>query len=219
MKYEWDLDKIKDAVSNSINLSEVLAKLDIPRKGNNSSTLKKIMEKNNIDYSHFTGRARTYKPAKKVNIENYLHNEVKVSTHLLKKILYQEGYKENKCEICGINEWNGKPIVCQLHHINGNHYDNRLENLQMLCPNCHSQTDNYCGSSNKKEKVKKYCPDCGKPINMYSNKCPLCSAKSRRRVQRPSREILLQELENSNYTELGKKYGVTDNAIRKWLKP
>ena len=66
----------------------------------------------------------------------------------IKGKLIREGLKENKCEICGlINEWNGKPLVLQLHHINGNHTDNRLENLQILCPNCHSQTDTYCGSN------------------------------------------------------------------------
>ena len=51
--------------------------------------------------------------------------------------------KENKCEVCGITEWQGAPIICELHHINGDTTDNRIENLQILCPNCHSQTDNF----------------------------------------------------------------------------
>ena len=57
--------------------------------------------------------------------------------------LLRHGYKENKCEICGITEWLGKPISCELHHIDGNRQNNKLSNLQMLCPNCHSQTDNF----------------------------------------------------------------------------
>lgn len=69
------------------------------------------------------------------------------------KILVQTGYKEYKCECCGISEWNDKPISLQLHHINGNHKDNSLENIQILCPNCHTQTDNY-GSKNTVEKRK-----------------------------------------------------------------
>ena len=59
--------------------------------------------------------------------------------------------KQYKCEICGISEWLGNPITLQFHHINGNPLDDRLENLQILCPNCHSQTDSYC----KRQKIRK----------------------------------------------------------------
>lgn len=65
-------------------------------------------------------------------------------THL-KTRLIKEGLKENRCEICGIAEWRGKPLAMQLHHVNGDGSDNRLENLQLLCGNCHSQTDNWGG--------------------------------------------------------------------------
>lgn len=57
---------------------------------------------------------------------------------------------EYKCSCCGITEWNGKPLTLQLHHINGNNRDNRLENLTFLCPNCHSQTDNFSGKNAEK---------------------------------------------------------------------
>lgn len=218
MKYEWNIDKIREIVQVSINLSEVLEKLKIPRQGNNCKTLKKILDSNNIDYSHFTGRARHYKQGKISNIEDYLNNKVKVSSHLLKRMLFKEGYKSNKCEICGTCEWNGSPLNCQLHHINGNHSDNRLENLQILCPNCHSQTDNYCGSANISKKKVKYCPDCGKEITITATRCTTCSFKNRRKVERPPKEILLKEKEFMNFCEMGKKYGVSDNTIRKWIK-
>lgn len=65
-KYNWDIEKIKIAVLNSINLSETLEKLEIPIQGNNGKTLKNIMIKNNIDFSHFTGRARVYRNPKKL---------------------------------------------------------------------------------------------------------------------------------------------------------
>lgn len=63
----------------------------------------------------------------------------------LKKRLLKAGLKENRCEHCGITEWQGAPLTMHLHHINGDGHDNRLENIEFLCGNCHSQTDTYGG--------------------------------------------------------------------------
>lgn len=93
-----------------------------------------------------------------------------------------------------------------------------MTNLIVLCPNCHSQTDNW---GSKKEK--KYCPDCGKEIDRKSSHCRSCAAKHRaandeKKSKRPSKEILLEEIKVNSFVELGKKYGVTESAIRKWCK-
>lgn len=63
----------------------------------------------------------------------------------LKARLINEGLKENRCEECGITEWRGRPLSMELHHVSGDGSDNRLENLQLLCGNCHAQTDNWGG--------------------------------------------------------------------------
>ena len=65
----------------------------------------------------------------------------------LKNRLLKENILENKCSICGIDEWQGKQISLQLDHIDGDNHNHRLENLRLVCPNCHSQTDTYCGKN------------------------------------------------------------------------
>lgn len=75
-KYEWDLGEIKIAVKESINFTEVLDKIGVPRQGNNSKTLKNILDTNNIDYSHFTGRARSYKTSY-ISASEYLNSDKK----------------------------------------------------------------------------------------------------------------------------------------------
>ena len=72
--------------------------------------------------------------------------KIKMRSYILKMRLVNEGYKNLECEECGIqNEWNGKSIVLELDHMNGDNKDNRLENLKILCPNCHSQTPTFRG--------------------------------------------------------------------------
>jgi len=70
----------------------------------------------------------------------------------IKRRLLREGLKEGRCERCGISEWQGRPMALQLHHANGDGHDNRLENLGLLCPNCHSQTDTYGGRNGHRRK-------------------------------------------------------------------
>ena len=80
----------------------------------------------------------------KIPLEEILEGKhPQYQTFKLKNRLFQIGLKQNRCEECGISEWNGKPIACELDHINGKRTDHRLENLKVLCPNCHSQTDTF----------------------------------------------------------------------------
>jgi DNA-binding CsgD family transcriptional regulator len=73
------------------------------------------------------------------------------SRHNLKLRLLKEGLKSRRCEDCGLTEWRERPISFALHHLNGDRYDNRLGNLKLLCPNCHSQTDNFSGRNGRRQ--------------------------------------------------------------------
>lgn len=79
----------------------------------------------------------------RVKIEDYFSGKVSIGTTVLKKILLENGFLTYKCAICGITKWNDKDICLELHHIDGDNKNNSLENLQLICPNCHSQTHNF----------------------------------------------------------------------------
>lgn len=217
-KYLWNKEKVISAVKNNISYAGVLRELGIPLAGNNTATLKRKIENWNLNTSHFTHSKVKKFDTKILSVEEYLNNTVKITAYKLKNKLLKEGLKKNICERCGISEWQGSPLNIQLHHIDGNPDNNSLENLQMLCPNCHSQTDSYCG--NKKEKQKYYCPDCGKEINKTSTRCVSCALKARGATKVTLSKEELQNLldEGYNKVQISKMFGVTEAAIRKWIK-
>ncbi len=107
------------------------------------STLDSYLKKMGIDYiGNRGGKSVKNSPYKKTAYE-LSQSKLYVSSHKYKLRLLEEGIRKHQCEICGIAEWMGKPAPLELHHINGNRFDNRFENVQILCPNCHSQTPNY----------------------------------------------------------------------------
>ena len=77
----------------------------------------------------------------------YLEKSVDIQSNKVRKKLLDEGYKEYRCECCGLNEWLNEPIPLELHHKDGNHFNNSLDNFQLLCPNCHAKTSSYRGKN------------------------------------------------------------------------
>jgi len=111
-------------------------------------TLDGYLEKMGLSYSGNRGGAGKRCPTRK-RAEVFLFNGSMIKSHLLKLKLIEDDLKESRCENCRSTEWLGKPIPLELHHINGDRFDNRFENLQLLCPNCHALTDNYSGKGRK----------------------------------------------------------------------
>lgn len=109
------------------------------------STLDSYLKKFGIEYKgNMGGKGYKQDPKRKAASE-FLYNGCIISSHKLKLKLLRDNIKQQICESCNRTEWLGKVIPLELHHKNGNRFDNRLSNLQLLCPNCHALTDNYSG--------------------------------------------------------------------------
>lgn len=229
-KFDIKKEELENAVKNSFTISETLKKLGLAKyNSGNYYRFKFWKNKYSLNTSHFKGQGWTGKRGqnkkwelKDMLIENSLYQS---RTDIKKKIL-KEGLLENKCYECGITEWRGKRLINQLEHKNGISNDYRIENLTMLCPNCHSQTKTYAGRNVKVNKKEIKSCKCGKEINKNSVQCKVCLfrdmrngiiTKKRKIKNRPSIEQLLKEIEETSFVAVGKKYGVSDNAIRKWI--
>ena len=237
MKEYYQKDKLEQIVSESYSFAEALRKIGLKDAGSNFKTIKKYVEEYNIDTSHFRGQTwnkgmgnTDYAAYNK--LENILKENTNFKSDTLKYRLVKEGLKQWKCEKCG-NEgvWEGKELVLELHHINGNHYDNRLENLQILCPNCHSQTDNFRNkNSTKAVKPKKRvlyickCDYCGKEFRSNKKNKRFCCREHyneflRNKQMSVTKEMLEKEIINcTSISELANKLKTTRPTIRKYLQ-
>lgn len=145
-KINYTKELFEEHVQDCYSFAELCRRLGLKPEGSNPKTLRKKMDEFGIDYSHFTGQKwknNTNNPVYRGKYLPKLCEHSSLSSANVKKLVFRLELKTNKCEICGLSDWLDKPIQCELHHINGDSTDNRIENLQILCPNCHSQTDNF----------------------------------------------------------------------------
>jgi len=150
-------EQLEKAISINSSYCGVLRYFEMNTSGGNYKKLKRDIKNWNLDIKHFLSHSETCKRIitgrVKYSLEDILNNKKPPSTNFKKK-LYEEGLKKPICENCGQNEeWKGEKLVLHLDHIDGNHYNNNLSNLKILCPNCHSITSNYAGRNRSKEKL------------------------------------------------------------------
>jgi len=149
-KRSWTINQLEKAVKESKSFRKVLEKLKLRNTGGNYEQIKKYIKEYQLDTKHFTGRAWN-KGLKgfgqpRIPLEKILVKNSHFQSFKLKKRLFAAGLKIPRCEQCG---WAEKTktgyLPLELDHINGDRHDNRLENLRILCPNCHSLQPTHRG--------------------------------------------------------------------------
>lgn len=198
------------------SITGILNKLGVKIHNYYFSMLKERLKQDNIEY------IRGHKPHayhKHRTLDEILTKNSNFCRSNIKRRLLKEGVIKNKCGICKQADiWKGKKLIMVLDHINGINNDNRLENLRMLCPNCNSQQETFAGrniSIAPIKKIIKHCPICKKKIQPYSNCCRQCRLKFYNK-NLPSKEELKKLMDTYSMRELGEKFGVCGNAVRKW---
>lgn len=222
-----DQKLLEQVVLKNKTLAGVIIDLGLRRHGNTYRKIKALIYKYGINVQHFWEPIGREKRPPNLNcsirpIEAYLVKGIAYRTSWnLKQRLITAGLFVEKCYECGIGPvWNSKNLVLQLDHINGDNTDNSITNLRFLCPNCHSQTNTYCGKHRKKKKPAHACCSCGGATKGEGKTglCRKCVGLQQRKISRPPTTVLLQELSCSSFRALARKYGVSDNSIRKWAR-
>jgi predicted RNA-binding Zn-ribbon protein involved in translation (DUF1610 family) len=222
----------RKAISASRSWAEALRRLGMCQSGGGGRVLRKYAIAWGISTEHFDPYASARRPRSRLPLDEALVERSTYSRKDVKRRLYQEGLKQPVCELCGQDEiWRGARMSLILDHINGVSDDNRLENLRIVCPNCAATFDTHCARGRRLDRSPRPCERCGEPFTPKYPRQRYCSLEcgsrwdrsgrprpSTRRVDRPPYPQLLREVRAVGYCATGRRYGVSDNAIRKWIR-
>lgn len=201
--------------------------------GGNHRTIRRYAEEVwRIPVDHFDAGAARRSPLRRdpAPLDEVLVEGSRYQRARLKERLYDAGLKERRCELCGQGElWHGRRMSLILDHVNGVADDNRLANLRIVCANCNATLDTHCGRNTALPPVERTCQRCGGPFRPRSQRQRYCSRAcgqraprrrgpqpAARRAERPPYAQLVAEIAELGYVGVGRRYGVSDNAIRKW---
>lgn len=161
-KRKWTDEQLVEAVKTNSSVHGVLRELGLKLSGGSNAAIKMRVRQLNLDTSHFTGKGwcRGDKHKELIDKLTYRLEDILVKdstyqcTHRLKNRLIAVGLLDNKCAECGLDpEWNEKPLSLHLDHKDGDRCNHTISNLRILCPNCHSQTENYSGKAKRKKQA------------------------------------------------------------------
>jgi hypothetical protein len=226
--------QVRDAVENARSVAAALRRLGLRPAGGNHRTLNRLIAWYGISTDHFNPSWAIRAPGTRgaTPLEEILVEHSDYHRWHLKRRLYDAGLKQRRCELCGQGEmWRGRAMALILDHINGVPNDHRLENLRIVCPNCAATLDTHCGRKNRLEVAPRACLHCGKEFVPKYATHRYCSRAGGRRskgsrerkpetrkVPRPTYEQLMADVRSMSFLAVGRKYGVSDNAVRKWIR-
>jgi hypothetical protein len=223
--------ELREVVPRMTTLKDVLVHFGLRPAGGNFRLLRRWLDEWGIPTDHFVG---TPPPRRRepIALEEVLVAGSTYQRRQLKQRLYDTGLKSRACEMCGQGEeWQGSRMSLILDHVNGVADDNRLENLRIVCPNCAATLETHCGRANRRVLPERPCELCGgafvptRPRQRFcSRECGMRRPRAgrpipgARRVERPPYEQLVAEVAAEGWCAVGRKYGVSDNAVRKWVR-
>lgn len=220
--YIYTKQALESAVENSKCFSEVCRALGMPNSGNSYQRMRRKINEHEIDTSHFIDPRKA----------GFINSGISEKKHFSKILVIGKKDREKSktlrraliesgrlyvCEKCGLGpKWKEEELTLHVDHVNGDWSNCTQSNIRFLCPNCHSQTSTYCNKKGNK------CCNCNKKIGNNHKWCIRCSGlfgfRKRKVENRPPLNVLQKEVEELGYVGTGKKYGVSDNSIRKWIK-
>lgn len=224
----WSLDtkQFQEIVNECNNLSEIIEKSGARVNGTTYRTLHKRIAKEKIDISHIPIGPNANKGRKKGEwkrpIEYYLCRKRISSGINLKKRLIEEGLLKEECAVCKLKPmWNNEKLVLQLDHIDGDFINNTLENLRLICPNCHSQTKTFAGRNVKRDKLVNTCEKCFAPICQKAILCRTCNHEKMRK-ERVKFDISREELKKLSNTysayKIAEMFNVGQTTVLRRMK-
>lgn len=217
---------LADAVAANISMAATVRHVGMSMQGANYRTIRKRILKLGISTDHWlglkhgTGGRKTATDLSTV----FTITDSPPNMEKIRRLGLVNTFITNVCYECGVaTEWNGKPLSLQLDHVNGNRCDNRVENLRMLCPNCHTQTPTW-GSKNTKlaSRPSTSCSDCGDTISKGSIRCKKCAHVARvgvgSKISWPTNAELFYMIDSTNMSAVSRELKISTNAIKKHIK-